>query len=126
MYAVVCGLQSERGLMTKAGDGLASEVSIPAKRQQGAPSVGCPSQLENTDDDFVDAPNVVRDEVRRDPSPDAPDVAWDCGLVKGDQAALDRFHLQYIRELCTANINSPRTSNVARAIQFLSSLGIPR
>nr|GMD88128.1 uncharacterized protein LOC109189836 [Ipomoea batatas] len=50
---------------------------------------------------------------------------WDCGLVKGDQAALDRFRLKYIREICTTNINSHRTSNVARAIQFLSSLGIP-
>nr|GMD89605.1 uncharacterized protein LOC109189836 [Ipomoea batatas] len=50
---------------------------------------------------------------------------WDCGLVKGDQAALDRFRLKYIREICTANINSHRTSNVARAIQLLSSLGIP-
>nr|GMD50633.1 hypothetical protein Iba_chr11aCG14510 [Ipomoea batatas] len=29
MYAVVCGLQSERGLMTEAGDDPASEVSIP-------------------------------------------------------------------------------------------------
>nr|GMD60601.1 uncharacterized protein LOC109189836 [Ipomoea batatas] len=50
---------------------------------------------------------------------------WDCGLVKGDQAALDRFRMKYIREICTTNINSHRTSNVARAIQFLSSLGIP-
>nr|GMC64432.1 hypothetical protein Iba_chr02dCG4890 [Ipomoea batatas] len=44
-------------------------------------------------------------------------------VLPGDQAALDRFHLQYIHELCTANINSHRTSNVARAIQFLSSIG---
>lgn len=47
---------------------------------------------------------------------------WDCGLVKGDQAALDRFRLKYIREICTVNINCHYTSNVARAIQFLSSL----
>nr|GMD13242.1 hypothetical protein Iba_chr07aCG11060 [Ipomoea batatas] len=29
MYAVVCGLQSERGSMTEGGDGLASKVSVP-------------------------------------------------------------------------------------------------
>nr|GMD36800.1 ulp1 protease family, C-terminal catalytic domain-containing protein [Ipomoea batatas] len=53
-------------------------------------------------------------------------LGWDCGLVNGDQATLDRFRLQYIQDICTANINSHRTSNVARAIQYLSSLGDTR
>nr|GMD78348.1 uncharacterized protein LOC109189836 [Ipomoea batatas] len=53
-------------------------------------------------------------------------LGWDCGLIKGDQATLDRFRLQYIQDICTANINSHRTSNVARAIQYLSSLGDTR
>nr|GMD52364.1 zinc finger BED domain-containing protein RICESLEEPER 2-like [Ipomoea batatas] len=53
-------------------------------------------------------------------------LGWDCGLIKGDQATLDRFRLQYIQDICTANINYHRTSNVARAIQYLSSLGDTR
>ncbi|XP_031112529.1 uncharacterized protein LOC116016420 [Ipomoea triloba] len=95
MYPVVCGLQSKRGSMAEDGDchrrrrgsGPASEVSVPAKRQRGAPSVRCLSQLENADEDFVDVPNVVRGEVRRDPLPDAPDV----GLTAEQQAAFPTF-----------------------------------
>nr|GMD28458.1 zinc finger BED domain-containing protein RICESLEEPER 2-like [Ipomoea batatas] len=47
---------------------------------------------------------------------------WDCGLVKGDQAALDRFRLKYIREIMHGKYQLSLHSNVARAIQFLSSL----
>nr|GMD63799.1 uncharacterized protein LOC109178464 [Ipomoea batatas] len=46
--------------------------------------------------------------------------------LMGDHSALDRFRLQYIRDICTGNINPHRTSNVARAIQFLTSLGDTR
>nr|GMD25008.1 zinc finger BED domain-containing protein RICESLEEPER 2-like [Ipomoea batatas] len=46
---------------------------------------------------------------------------WECGLVRGVQAELDRLPLHYMKEIYTADINSHNTSNVACALRFLSS-----
>nr|GMC69110.1 zinc finger BED domain-containing protein RICESLEEPER 2-like [Ipomoea batatas] len=50
------------------------------------------------------------------------DVArWECGLFRGDQSELDSLRLHYMKEICTTDINSHNTSNVACALRFLSS-----
>nr|GMD81527.1 ulp1 protease family, C-terminal catalytic domain-containing protein [Ipomoea batatas] len=45
---------------------------------------------------------------------------WDCGLTSGDRSQLQRLRLRYMKELCTVDINAHHTSNVARALRFLS------
>nr|GMD25791.1 zinc finger BED domain-containing protein RICESLEEPER 2-like [Ipomoea batatas] len=50
------------------------------------------------------------------------DVArWECGLFRGDQTELDSLRLHYMKEICTTDINSHNTRNVACALRFLSS-----
>nr|GMD76438.1 zinc finger BED domain-containing protein RICESLEEPER 2-like [Ipomoea batatas] len=44
-------------------------------------------------------------------------VAWDCGLVKGDQAALDRLCWCYMKEICTARYSYE--SRVGRVFIFV-------
>nr|GLL44948.1 uncharacterized protein LOC109189836 [Ipomoea trifida] len=47
--------------------------------------------------------------------------SWECGLTKGDRAELNRLRLHYIKEICTIDVNAHHSSNVARALRFLSS-----
>nr|GMD80998.1 uncharacterized protein LOC109189836 [Ipomoea batatas] len=47
--------------------------------------------------------------------------SWVCGLAKGDRAELNRLRLHYMKELCTFDVNVHRTSNVARALRFVST-----
>nr|GME19813.1 uncharacterized protein LOC109189836 [Ipomoea batatas] len=47
--------------------------------------------------------------------------SWVCGLAKGDRAELNRLRLHYMKEMCTVDVNVHRTSNVARALRFVST-----
>nr|GMC75405.1 putative ulp1 protease family, C-terminal catalytic domain-containing protein [Ipomoea batatas] len=47
--------------------------------------------------------------------------SWVCGLAKGDRAELNRLRLHYMKEMCTFDVNVHRTSNVARALRFVST-----
>nr|GMD50439.1 putative ulp1 protease family, C-terminal catalytic domain-containing protein [Ipomoea batatas] len=43
---------------------------------------------------------------------------WVCGLKKGDRSELNSLRLHYIKEIFTSDVNTHRTSNVARALAF--------
>ncbi|XP_019196010.1 PREDICTED: uncharacterized protein LOC109189836 [Ipomoea nil] len=48
---------------------------------------------------------------------------WECGLVKGDVAGLERLRFQYLKAICVADINANRASNVANAVRYVSGGG---
>nr|GMC54185.1 zinc finger BED domain-containing protein RICESLEEPER 2-like [Ipomoea batatas] len=46
---------------------------------------------------------------------------WECGLVKGDSGMLNKFRLQYMKDLVLSEYNLHRTSNLARAYHSVTA-----